>query len=122
MMAYKIMLVMIIFSAVNGGLNTLGWYSTKLPEQDAGISKVQVTELTQSVQRTSINPWTAFTVLSTVFQVLGSAMLSLLTILPFLLSMGMNLQMAMMIQTPIWLVMAWAVYQMWTGHSSMGQD
>jgi hypothetical protein len=117
MMAYKIMLLMIIFSAVCGGLNTLGWYSTvSLPATGAGISQAQVTELTKSVGQTSVNAWTIYTVLGMCFNVLGSCLLNLLSIIPLLTAFGVALPITLMIQTPIWLVLAIAVYELWTGH------
>jgi len=122
MMAYKIMLVMLIFSAVNGGLNSLGWYTTKLPEQKAIITEAQVTDLTGQASDTAVNPWTMWTVIKMVFQVVGGALLSLLTIIPFLLAYGVPLEIAIMIQTPIWLVLVWGIYGIWTGHVSMSQD
>jgi len=111
------MLVMIIFSTVCGTLNTLGWYSTvSLPTSNAGISQAQVTELTQSTGQTSINAWTAYTVLASCFNVLGSMALNLLSIIPLLLSFGVSLPLALLVQTPIWLVLAIGVYGLWTGH------
>lgn len=122
MMAYKIMLVMLIFSAVNGGLNSLGWYSTKLPEQKAIITEAQVTDLTKQTGETAVNPWTMWTVIKVFFQVIGGALLSLLTIIPFLLAYGVPVEIAVMIQTPIWLVLIWGIYGIWTGHVSQSQD
>lgn len=116
------MLVMLIFGAVSGSLNALGWYSQKLPDQKVSITQAQVTELTGSVGKTSINPWTSYTVLSTVFNVGGAALLSLLTIIPFLTAYGISYPIALMIQTPIWLILIWTVYEMWTGHSTTMQE
>ena len=87
-----------------------------LPTTGAGINQAQVTELTQSVGKTSINAWTGYTVIAMCFNVLGSGLLNLLSIIPFLTSFGVPLAWAIAIQTPIWLVLAIAVYGMWTGH------
>jgi hypothetical protein len=122
MMAYKIMLVMIMFSACCGALNTLGWYTHKLPDQKVAISQGQVTELTQAAGKVDINPWTGYIILKMVFNVIGSALLSLLTIIPFLMAFGVDFQIALMIQTPIWFILAWTVYELWTGHSSKMQE
>jgi len=122
MMAYKIMLVMLIFSSVSAGLNGLGWYATKLPEQGVSVSQAHVTELTQSVGKISINPWTSYTLLQTFFQFAGSALLGLLTIIPFLTAFGVDPQIALMIQAPIWLVLAWAIYEIWSGHITTSQE
>ena len=122
MMAYKIMLVMLIFSSVNGGLNTLGWYTQKLPEQKAIITEADVTDLSEQTSEIAVNPWTMWTVLKMVWQVIGGALLSLLTIIPFLLAYGVPFDIAMMIQMPIWLVLVWGIYGMWTGHVSQSQD
>lgn len=123
MMLYKIMLVLIVFGAVNGMLNTVGLYSQKLPTTgNTGITEAQVTDLTRAAGKTPINPWTSYTVLSTVFGVIASVALSLVTIIPMLTAYGIPLPLAVAIQTPIWLVLAWGVYEMWTGHSSPSQD
>ena len=122
MMAYKIMLVMLIFSGVSGGLNTLGWYSMQLPNQGVSISQAEVTDLTQATGKVSINPWTMWSTLSMFFQVIGACLLGLLTIIPFLTAFGMTMPMALMIQTPIWLVLAWAIYEIWTGHVTTVQE
>ena len=123
MMAYKIMLVMLIFSAVNGGLNSLGWYgSVTLPNSNASITEAQVTDLTQQAGETTVNPWTMWTIIKVFFQVIGGALLSLLTVIPFLTAYGVPFEIAMMIQMPIWLVLIWGIYGIWTGHVSTSQD
>ena len=122
MMAYKIMLVMLTFCAVNGSINTLGWYTQKLPEQRAAITEAEVTDLTQQAAETQVNAWTMWTIIKVIFQVVGGMLLSLLTIIPFLTAYGIPLQIAAMIQMPVWLVLAWGVYGIWTGHVSQSQD
>jgi hypothetical protein len=122
MMAYKIMLVMIIFSGVCGGLNTLGWYVTRLPEQQVLLSQAQVTDLTKGAGGVNVNAWTTYTMLKMVFQVIGSCLLALLTIIPFLTAFGVPIAFATMVQIPVWLVLAWAVYEIWTGHSTISQE
>ena len=62
MMLYKIMLVLIVFGAVNGMLNTVGLYNQKLPTTgNTGITEAQVTDLTRAAGKTPINPWTSYT-------------------------------------------------------------
>lgn len=122
MMAYKIMLVMIIFGAVNGALNTSGMYLKKLPEQNAQITQAQVTEMTKSVGNAPLNPWTMYTVIAMVFGVIGSALLALLTVIPILTAYGCPMWLALCIQTPLWLVVAWGIYEIYTGHVTIPQD
>jgi hypothetical protein len=122
MMAYKIMLVMLIFSSVNAGINASGMYLTKLPEQSAKISTAQVTDLTTSVSTAPLNPWTTFTMLEMVLGVIGSALLGLITIAPLLLSFGFPLWEALMISSPMTLVIAWGLYEIVTGHVTIPQD
>lgn len=122
MMLYKIMLTMLIFSVVNAGLNASGLYLTKLPEQQSAVTQAQVVDLTTTVGNAQSNPWTALAVLGTVFRFLMDMALGLLTVLPMLLAFGVPMWLALMIQTPIWLILAWGVYEMWTGHSSKMQD
>jgi len=113
---------MVIFSCACSFLNTMGWYSTVLPEQKVTITEAEVTDLTQGVGKTSINPWTMWTVLATTFGVLGGALLLLVTIIPFLMAFGVTFQMALMVQVPIYLILAWTVYEMWTGHTTVMQE
>jgi hypothetical protein len=122
MIGYKIMLVMLIFSGVCGGLNSLGWYNQKLPDQKVVLNQAQVTEFSQGVGKMSINPWTGYTMLQTFYNVGGSALLALLSIIPFLTAFGVDFQIALMIQTPIWLVLIWTVYEIWTGHTTTMQE
>lgn len=122
MMAYKIMLVMLIFCAVNSGLNSLNWYSTKLPVRGAIITEAQVTDFTASVGTSDINPLTVYSILKLVYQVIGSGLLSLLSIIPFLMSMGVPLDIATMVQIPVWLVLVMGIYGMWTGHVTTSQE
>jgi hypothetical protein len=35
---------------------------------------------------------------------------------------GIPAPIALAIQTPIWLVMAWGLYEMWTGHTPPAMD
>jgi sterol desaturase/sphingolipid hydroxylase (fatty acid hydroxylase superfamily) len=122
MMAYKIMLVMLIFCSVNSGVNALGWYTQKLPEQKAIITEAEVTDLTNQASETAVNAWTMWTVIKMIFGVIGGVMLSLLTIIPFLTAYGVPIEIATMVQMPVWLVLAWGIYGMWTGHVSQSQD
>lgn len=116
------MLVLVMFSCVCSFLNTVGWYAIVLPEQKMTITEGRVTELTQGVGKTSINPWTMWTVMATTFGVLGGALLSLVTVVPFLMGFGVAFEMALMVQVPIYLILAWTVYEMWTGHTTVMQE
>lgn len=113
---------MLIFGAVNGGLNAMGLYSMNLPEQKAIITEAQVTDFSEQTGDIAINPWTMWSTIKMFYQVIGGALLSLLTIIPLLMAYGVPFQIALMIQTPIWLVLIWGIYGIWTGHVSQSQD
>jgi hypothetical protein len=123
MMLYKIMLCLVVFGAVNGAIDSLQIYSYKTPQQEVGgIGQAEVTDLSNTMSGAPLNPFTAYFVLTTIIRVLGSAALALLTVIPFLMAWGIPFAFALMIQTPIWLVMAWGFYEMWTGHTPPAQD
>lgn len=94
----------------------------KLPEQKITITEGQVTDLTQGVGKTTVNAFTMYEVLSTSFGVLGGALLTLVTVVPFLMGFGVAFEMALMVQIPIYLILAWTVYEIWTGHTTVMQE
>ena len=123
MMLYKIVLCLVIFGAVAGAINDAGFYTTKLPTTgNTGITEAQVRDLSQSAQNTAVNPFSAFSLLLMLGGVLLNAFLAVITVIPLLMSYGVPAEFAVMIQTPIWLVTAFGVYQMYTGHQATGMD
>lgn len=122
MMLYKLMLVLLIFSAVNAGINTAGLYATVMPESGHAVSQAQVTDVTNTVARASTNPWTALVVLGTLFRFLIELALSLVTIAPMLISFGFPVWLAVVFSAPTTLVLVWGAYEIYTGHVSLPQD
>ena len=123
MMLYKIMLCLTVFGAVSGMMNTLNFYGLQSPETgNPGITEEQATGMAASVTNSPLNMITGYFVLMALLNILLSAALALITVIPFLMAWGVPLELATAIQVPIWLVMAWGVYEMWTGHTSPAQD
>jgi len=121
-MLYKLMLVLFIFGAVIGAINEAGLYSTVLPESGATINEAEVTEITGSLSDSTVNPFTVIQILMSCGKVLIGGMLSIVTIIPTMVSFGVPLVWASMVQAPIWLIEVWGVYEFYTGHQTAGQD
>ena len=123
MMLYKIMLSLVVFGAVAGYVNSTGMYSVHAPVSGTiGIGEAQVTDMSNNIKSASVNPLFSVTLLWVCLNVLFSAALALLTVIPFLTAWGVPPGLALMVQTPVWLVMAWGIYQMSTGHETQGMD
>lgn len=123
MMLYKIMLCLTVFGAVAGMMNTLNFYGLQSPTTgNPGVTEEQATEVTGAVSNSPLNMFTGYFVLMLLLNVLGSAALALVTVIPFLVAWGVPVELATAIQVPIWLVLAWGVYEMWTGHTPPAQD
>ena len=121
-MLYKLMLVLFIFGAVIGAINEAGLYSTVMPESGATIDEAEVTEITGSLSDSTVNPFTIIQILMSCGKVLIGGMLSIVTIIPIMVSFGVPLVWASMVQAPIWLIEVWGVYEFYTGHQTAGQD
>lgn len=123
MMLYKLMLVLFIFGAVIGAINEAGLYeSTVLPESGATIDEAEVTEITGSLSDSTVTPFTVIQILMSCGKVLLGGMLSIVTIIPIMVSYGVPIVWASMVQAPIWLIEVWGVYEFYTGHQTAGQD
>lgn len=123
MMLYKIVLVLVVFGAISGVIEESGFYPTHLPQSGhTGISEAQVTDLSNAASNTPINIFSSFVVLSMVINVLITTFKTVITVIPLLTAYGVPLGLAVAIQTIIWLVMAWGIYEMWTGHTPPAMD
>lgn len=123
MMLYKIMLVLVVFGAVNGAIDATGLYTLRTPQSETnGIGQAEVTDLSNTMSGSPLNPFTAYFMLTTAMRILLTAALALVTVIPFLMAWGVPFLIAVAIQTPIWLVMAWGIYEMATGHVPPAQD
>ena len=121
MMLYKIMLALVIFGAVIGAINESGIYSVQIPETGATIEEEDVISFTEA-QDDPLNYFFIFSAIASALKVLGSAFLAVLTIVPQLKALGLDYIWAFMIQTPIWLVEVWGIYQFKTGYQTQGMD
>ena len=123
MMLYRIVLCLVIFGAASAAIEDAGFYPVHLPQTgNTGITEAQVTDLSNAASNTPVNAFSAFTLLTMLGHVLLSAFLAVITVIPFLTAYGVPMEFAVMIQTPIWLVTAFGVYQMYTGHQATGMD
>ena len=122
MRAYSIMLFLLIFGWVAGGINASGLYDAQAPTSEIGIEEADVIEITEGMSSQDVNPLTMYSIIITMGNVLCSGFLALLTILPFLLSWGCPFWAAMMIQGPIWLVEVVGIYQAYTGYNWEGMS
>jgi hypothetical protein len=124
MISYDIILTIIIFCAVSGALNSVGWYHVQLPTTggSVGMTEAQVTDLTRTSGNTPVNAWTSITQMAGAFRLIGTCLLGLLTIIPFLTAFGVPLVWATAIQIPIWFIVGFTVWEMWSGHPVKVQE
>ena len=123
MMLYKLVLCLFIFGLVAGAINESGLSSTvTIPASNVEITEADAESLTEGVGTTGINALSLISVVFTFGKVIGSAVLAVFTVLPLLLSFGVPELIAVVIQTPIWLVEIFGLYQLYTGHQTLGMD
>ena len=107
MMLYKIVLCLIIFGAVTGMMNTLNFYGIQSPTTgNEGITEEQATGMASAVSNSPLNMITGYFVLMLLLNMLLSAFLAVITVIPFLTAWGVPFALATAIQIPIWLVFA----------------
>lgn len=123
MMLYKLALVLMIFGASSAAIQDIGIYPIEVPQTDAvGIREADVRALSNNTAGTPAGAFSGWVVLMMILHVLLTAFMALVTIIPILLEYGVPIEFAVLIQTPIWLVFAWGLYQMHTGHATQGMD
>jgi hypothetical protein len=114
-MLYKVILFLFVFGAVCTGLNTSGIFTTQMPVQStASISQTQITDLTNTTQ----GPVAALGVVSFMALFIGSilgGLLAVLSIIPMMTAWGIPLWIALIFQTPLWLVEIAGIYKLVTG-------
>jgi len=115
LMLYKVILFLFVFGAVCTGLNTSGIFTTALPVQStASISQTQITDLTNTTQ----GPVAALGVVSFMAVFVGSilgGLLAVLSIIPMMTAWGIPLWIALIFQTPLWIVEIAGIYKVVTG-------
>jgi len=123
MMLYKIMLCLVVFGATVGMMNSLQLYPVSSPtDGNKGITEAQVTDMSKNMANAPLNPFSSIFLASMLLNMILSAGLALLTIIPFLTAWGIPLPLAGAIQTPIWFVMGWGLWEMHTGQTPPAQD
>lgn len=123
MMIYKIVLCLVVFGAVTGMVNSLNLYPLTAPDTgNEGVSEAQVTEMAGTMSNSPLNAFTSYFVIMMLINILVTIFISLITIIPFLVAWGIPIELATAIQIPIWTVMAWGLWEMWTGQTPPAQD
>lgn len=117
MMIYKLALCLFIAGAAITGLNDSGIFTTAIPEPNINqISQDDVVDLTNAAGNADVNPVFTLSIIAIAAKSLFMGLVSVVSIIPLLLSMGVPGWIAIMIQGPIWLVMAAGLYQIFTGN------
>lgn len=117
MMLYKIALFLFIFGAVVTGINDSGLFSATLPENNiVQYDQATVQDLTESASG-EVNPLFTIAFIQLAIKSILSGVLAIATIIPMMLAFGFPGWIALMIQGPIWFVMAVGVYEFITGNN-----
>jgi hypothetical protein len=100
---------------VLNGMNSSGILPTALPTSNTNsFTQTQITDLTNSTQGQA-NLFTFTPQLTIIFISFLAGMMSLLTIIPLLLQLGIPAYLALMIQGPIWFIELFGVWGIITG-------
>jgi hypothetical protein len=118
MKVYDIALALFIFQFVLGCVNGLGIFDTQVTVGNLKISDAQVTAVSETIENSEGGILLNTLMLIKMFKIVFGAFLSVLFIVPMLLDWGIPLQIAMMIQMPIWLVEVWGIMQYVTGRTT----
>ena len=122
MKLYAILLCLFIFGFVTAGINESGMFAQQMPATDIGFNESDVQEITEGTQGIGTNPVSALAMIAMFLRIFASAVLALITILPILMSWGVPVWAAMMIQGPVWLVEVVGLYQFATGIGMGGME
>ena len=118
MMLYKVMMVLFIFGAVIQGFNVSGLGIYKLPEtSEANYDNATIMEYVDS--QTDKPAMGSFTILESIWSfmsVIAAGLTAVFALAIILINFGVPAWMAIMIQTPIWLIEAVGIYQIITGN------
>ena len=123
MKAYSVFLFLFILGVVSGGINTLGIFDTTLPQSNVQtITQAQVMDLSNTAASAGLNPFFIFYIIQSFGKVLFTGLLTCATVLPLMMQYGVPMSIAMMFQAPIWVVMAFGIYQLITGSNMGGME
>ena len=120
MKLWSIALCLFIFGFGVSMVNSLAIFNATVPgPEQTAISSDEITDVSEEVMNTGLNPLFIFFVIQTVGRALISGFIAILSILPiFLATLGafgipatVSLPIGMLIQGPIWFVMLNGIYQ-----------
>ncbi|MFA4973307.1 MAG: hypothetical protein WC683_11885 [bacterium] len=124
MMLYKAILISLMLGAVFSGINECGLYSAPLPDSTAGMGNAEVTAFGES-GGSAITALSVVGVIAAFIKVVVSACVSVVSFVPIFCAYGWPLSwawMVAMIESPLYFIKLWGLYQLWTGHQTMGMD
>jgi len=131
MKLWSIALCLFIFGFGVSAVNDLDIFTATVPgpEQNT-ISSEEITEVSEQVMNTGLNPLFIFFVIQTIGRALISGFIAILSILPiFMTTLGafgipasISLPIGMLLQGPIWFVMLNGLFQMITGYNEQGME
>lgn len=122
MISYKIALALFIFGIIIGSVNSLGIFPMQVPGTSFSLTEQDVRDVTEGAKAVGASPLFFPLVLLQLGGILLSALIMVLTILPFLLAFGIPVEIGIIFQAPIWLAYIYDVFQLWTGHFAGGSD
>lgn len=116
-LSYRIAMFLFIFGFVCSAFVSSGIMGEgSLPAQSQNVDEDYYQQVGESVSEHNIDifaiPWLLFTTALALMQ----AMVAVFTILPMLVSIGVPIEFAMIIQAPIWIVYVKDVYTIYTGN------
>jgi F0F1-type ATP synthase assembly protein I len=115
---YSIILFIFIFGATVSYVNDSGLYTIKLSESGASSNVGQATQLNTALTETSkSSSMSAQDQLYIIATSITGGLLAVFTLGPLLQSMGVPLGMIGMLISPLGIVAAFWVIEMWTGRS-----
>ena len=88
----------------------------------ATVTQANVMDLSNTATNAGLNPFFIFFVIQSFMKVLGTGLLTCATILPLMLQFGVPVAIALMFQSPIWIVEAFGIYQLITGYNMGGME
>lgn len=118
MISTRLAVAIFAFTFIVGGLNSLLIFDTQLPSTGVNITEDQIRDLSGSVTQTEVGPLFYINLLIKIGGAILMGLLSVLTIIPFLMAYGIGPTIGMIFQGPIWFVYALDIFRMFTGHAT----
>jgi hypothetical protein len=131
MKLWSIALCLFIFGFAVSAVNDLGIFHATIPgPEQTAINSDEITDVSEEVMSTGLNPLFIFFSIQTIGKTLISGFIAILSILPlFCATLGafgipllISIPIGMVIQGPIWFVMLNGLFQMITGYNEQGME